>query len=908
MHRYWAVWKHGARNEAGRYKKPPRTPSTGQYAQPNRPETFESYSTAYLAYETGDWAGVGVLLTAGDPYAVLDPDDCRDSETGELTAFAQDLIARFNSYTEVSPSGTGIRIVMKGTLPGSTTPYPGVQAWDRVHFVTLTGQHIPGTPRTIEYRQAELDAWYDAAPARRTLRRRTHQEPLKFPRLSDDAILEKARAAKNGAKFSRLWEGDGSGYATPSEADLALCCMLAFYTRDPDQIDRLFQRSGLYRPGRWEQRSGPSTYGQRTIEAALGSGNASYKPRKRAEPPIVHVHPWQQRSESSDGREAYLSGLAETAKEQLQAHIQAREAMHLVIALPPGVGKTRRVRELGKDFSLAWIAERHDMYGSVTSPDAPYRHIQLCTAENCSDPATHALVSGLGYKVWPLHRQHACPYYLQFAEQGSAFYQIAHVPTAFPKQHDTAIVDELNLPNWLIDDTITLDQITRVRQGLIGRDWRADSLLRGMHETLVEVGRTGAQPHGKALFDALNRQCRGQLQTYIEHVATIDALMTVRPALPSDVDSAGMLEHARARGPVILPTLVRALQAELPRWLAGGEWNSRLHIGGGELHILRPRRFSLEEGEVLPVVILDATADEHLLSLLLGAPVRVERPRGGEVVPPPRMQHIAVRSGKRYAKTSLIGRIGADGEKRGRQGERPSMQDEYLDRVVRELLFLLGEIDPQGIERTAERVGIITYKECQDALGERLGIPEHRRGHFWGVRGSNAFNDCTILLVVGTPTPELDQIGWWARALYADDPTPIDTTSEKVEGAYRYRDARMQRLVEYLIGAELTQVAHRNRPLRYDGRVVVTLTTGEINHLPITTEYTSLPDLTAEGEPVAAARERAVHKKLRRAAIELVRRGEQVGPTKLAKMAEVRKAAASKWYREVWCRAGESVV
>ena len=106
-----------------------------------------------------------------------------------------------------------------------------------------------------------------------------------------------------------------------------------------------------------------------------------------------------------------------------------------------------------------------------------------------------------------------------------------------------------------------------------------------------------------------------------------------------------------------------------------------------------------------------------------------------------------------------------------------------------------------------------------------------------------------------------------ARAYYHADPQVIDETSVRGEdGRWRYRDPRMQRVADALTRAELTQCAHRNRPLRYDGRVVVTLCADEILYLPVTTEITSLPQLTPEGLPLALARRAAEQTRMVKAA------------------------------------------
>jgi primase-polymerase (primpol)-like protein len=91
--------------------------------------------------------------------------------------------------------------------------------------------------------------------------------------LSDDDLIDRAKRARNGDRFTRLWAGNLSDYGGDhSRADAALCCMLAFWSNgDSDRIDRLFRRSGLMRD-KWDRRSGETTYGALTIRVALNEG------------------------------------------------------------------------------------------------------------------------------------------------------------------------------------------------------------------------------------------------------------------------------------------------------------------------------------------------------------------------------------------------------------------------------------------------------------------------------------------------------------------------------------------------------------------------------------------------------------------------------------------------------------
>ena len=83
--------------------------------------------------------------------------------------------------------------------------------------------------------------------------------------LTDDDLIQKAKRARNGAKFEQLWNGSTTGHKGHSEADMALCTHLAWWTKDPAQIERLFGASGLNRD-KWADRA---DYRNRTIDRAL---------------------------------------------------------------------------------------------------------------------------------------------------------------------------------------------------------------------------------------------------------------------------------------------------------------------------------------------------------------------------------------------------------------------------------------------------------------------------------------------------------------------------------------------------------------------------------------------------------------------------------------------------------------
>jgi hypothetical protein len=622
-------------------------------------------------------------------------------------------------------------------------------------------------------------------------------------------------------------------------------------------------------------------------------------PQPRKDRRVLRAYAWQQKHETPEEREALLRAEAERLAERVRAHLTstdpAERATLLVAAAPPGVGKSHALAPLGApttahplgELNLAWIAERRDMVRQIPAL-AAYRQIQPCTPRNCSADDLHTLVATSGHNTWGVHSQHLaiCDYAAQFRAKGSAVYQLAHVPTCYPAQHDGIVIDECNPSAWLPEQELTVGKLQAATAAVTSGSV-ADLLLRAVQATLTDAAQARTPLTGRALFDALEGRCSGQLAAWLGALCQQPEVTDPHP-WPGGLDifDQSAAQVAAALPPVVLPQLWLALARELSRWQSGRDWNSRLRIGlraGGPemaLYLTQQRCFGLPgSGALPPRALIDGTGDEELLALLFEMDITMLR---AQVDPPPNTRHFAVRTGKRYGKTSLTARHGRD-----------------LARAIAECRYLLHELDPDGRLTSGGRVGLITFKDCKPAMAEALGIPAERTGHFWGMRGSNALEDCDVLLVVGTPTLRPEDVARLARAYYHADPQLIDETSVRGEdGRWRYRDPRMQRVADALTRAELTQCAHRNRPLRYNGRVVVTLCAEEILYLPVTTEITSLPQLTSEGLPLALARQAAEAKRMVKAMAELVERGEAVTSRALAVAAHISLNTACTWLRQ----------
>ncbi len=218
-------------------------------------------------------------FTDSDPYSGVDIDNCRDPDTGQIAEWAWEVIQALDSYTEISPSGTGIHIIVRGKLPagqGNQAALHGgkVEMFSRARYFTFTGAHVAGTPAEIYDRQAELLELHGRLFGKRsTVENIPTPSPALLP--SDDELITKARQAQNGSKFERLWNGQWEGdYPSQSEADLALCSLLAFWTgRDVVRIDRLFRRSGLMRK-KWLRKD----YREETMAKAIENTTETWKP------------------------------------------------------------------------------------------------------------------------------------------------------------------------------------------------------------------------------------------------------------------------------------------------------------------------------------------------------------------------------------------------------------------------------------------------------------------------------------------------------------------------------------------------------------------------------------------------------------------------------------------------------
>ena len=224
----WVAWKYGAFDKNGKRPKIPINPKTGKYASINKHKTWGSFQRAHRRFED-KLAGIGFVFTSNDPYVGYDLDGCRNPENGEIAPWAEDILERVKSYAEVSPSGTGIKMIARGKLPGRGRKNDKIEMYDNRRFFTITGQILNGSTNKIAKKPRTIKSLYEKSFVIEQDIARKDDRSFLCP-LTEHDILDRAMKAANCDKFRRLWEGNVSEYPSESEADMALCAELAFWT------------------------------------------------------------------------------------------------------------------------------------------------------------------------------------------------------------------------------------------------------------------------------------------------------------------------------------------------------------------------------------------------------------------------------------------------------------------------------------------------------------------------------------------------------------------------------------------------------------------------------------------------------------------------------------------------------
>ena len=229
----WVVWKAVERD--GKTTKVPYSPKTGRPASVTNPADWTDFDSAMAVQ--GYYSGIGFVLTKDDPYVCIDLDPTEDKDVIDSQ---EEIFRTLDSYSEISPSGKGLHIFVKGNVPAGRKK-KGVEIYPHERYITMTGNVFHPAP--IRSVNGELHYIYESlGDSQKTV----VEAPIEtVAELSDERVLELARMAANSTKFDLSYDGkwEAGGYPSASESDYALVNILYFHSRNKEQTKRLFLAS-----------------------------------------------------------------------------------------------------------------------------------------------------------------------------------------------------------------------------------------------------------------------------------------------------------------------------------------------------------------------------------------------------------------------------------------------------------------------------------------------------------------------------------------------------------------------------------------------------------------------------------------------------------------------------------------
>ena len=271
----WCTWRNEPRDDGLTAKVPYAT--SGHRAKPNEPTLWNGFDEVRTVIETGmsRYDGIGFVFGANDGIVGVDLDDCRNPSTGVLSCWAQYIVEWLNSYTEVSPSGTGVKVFLRGQLPGQGRKFnltkpekgvktPAIEIYSDDRYFTMTGHHLTGTPDDLMDRPSEVTALYD-----------------------DQVALHDLRKVKPevGALLSK------PGGTGDSEDNRSVYNFMLHSGWSVEDVERRFRQTLPYRAKHDELRNG-STFLREDIERAestMAVAPAQQKERVKDKYPLTHV-------------------------------------------------------------------------------------------------------------------------------------------------------------------------------------------------------------------------------------------------------------------------------------------------------------------------------------------------------------------------------------------------------------------------------------------------------------------------------------------------------------------------------------------------------------------------------------------------------------------------------------------
>ncbi len=231
----WVIADMSIDPETNKPRKHPLNPRTGNKAAVNDSSTWGTFEEAI---STG-YKHIGFVLTQAAGLSIIDLDNkIENPATEEELQRHYKILNAFDSYTERSTSGRGYHIIVRGTIPTGINR-DKVEVYSSGRYMICTGDVVRQKP-IVDYQSLLTQLYGEMTPPK------TVELVELEATMTDAELIEMACNAANADKFNRLCNGQWQDeYPSQSEADNALLSMLTFYSRDNEQVRRIFRMTAL---------------------------------------------------------------------------------------------------------------------------------------------------------------------------------------------------------------------------------------------------------------------------------------------------------------------------------------------------------------------------------------------------------------------------------------------------------------------------------------------------------------------------------------------------------------------------------------------------------------------------------------------------------------------------------------
>lgn len=279
--RHWLLWRFDwmpDKGDSGSWAKVPYHPN-GYKASSTNADTWSAFETVIATYEQakGKYDGIGFVFSDDLPFVGIDLDNCvtKGEDEFHLTPFAARVVERLSTYSEFSPSMSGIHCIgLADKMPAAKLQYKGneIEVYRSGRYFTFTGISWHENILDVQDVNLGLGAILDAI-----------KKPETNGKYTTLDVSKRIEMALGNPRIETLFYGNTLAYGgDDSRADMALCSLMAYYSEGNAEIlDAMFRKSKLYR-AKWDERHGADTYGNLTIAKVLANHKSfvSVRPSK----------------------------------------------------------------------------------------------------------------------------------------------------------------------------------------------------------------------------------------------------------------------------------------------------------------------------------------------------------------------------------------------------------------------------------------------------------------------------------------------------------------------------------------------------------------------------------------------------------------------------------------------------